>query len=261
MIDWWQWRSEPALVCILIAAGWGYGLVAGPLRSRIAPGAPFPRTEAVRFYAALLLCYLAVASPFGRVAVAFLFSAHMVQELVIMYPVAVLALRGLPGWMLDAVVARPPVRRVLGWLLRPLFCGGLFVLVVTGWHLPRPFEWAIEDESAHAVQQVSLFIAAVLFWWPLISPSRVFPPLGFAGRLVYLFCTEVALTALFSYLLMADHGIYPTYEFAPRLLASLDPANDQVLGGILLSAVSSLVLLIALGLTFRHWSRKDAPHR
>ena len=257
MIDGGQWRNEPAFVAGLVLLGWLYALLAGPLRGRLAPGQPFPRAPAVRFFSALVLFYLAVGSPFGRLAVAFLFSAHMAQELAIMYPVAGLALSGVPFWMADAVLARPALRRPLGCLLHPLVGGALFVLVVTAWHMPRLFEWALEDESMHAVQHVLLFGVSLLFWWPLLSPSRVFPPLRFGGRMIYLFCIEVALTALFTYLLMADHPIYPTYEYAPRIVAGLSAIDDQVLGGILLSAVSSLVMVGFLGWNFFRWSKTD----
>jgi putative membrane protein len=258
VIDWWQWRNEPAFVGGLVLLGWLYAILAGPMRGRLAPGEPFPRAQAVRFYSALGLFYLAVGSPFGRAASAFLFSAHMAQNLVIMYPVAGLALLGLPAWMVDSALARPALRRPLGWLLQPLACGALFVLAVTAWHLPRLFERGLEDEGVHAIEHVMIFGVSLLFWWPLISPSRLLPPLRFGSRMIYLFCVEVALTALFTYLLMADHAIYPSYEYAPRLVAGLGAVDDQILGGILLSGVSSLVLLGALGISFRHWSKKDA---
>jgi len=105
------------------------------------------------------------------------------------------------------------------------------------------------------VEHLAFFGAALLFWWPLISPSRLVPPIGYGARLVYLFALEEALTAVFSYILMADHPMYPTYALAPRLIAGLDAINDQVLGGILLSAVSSLVLVGALGVNFLRWAK------
>ena len=257
MIDWWQWRNEPVLVDGIVLAGWIYAMLAGPFRRRLAGGEPFPRARAVRFYAALGLLYLAVASPWSRVGENFLFSAHMAQLLAIMYPAAALFLLGLPAWMIDPALARPAWRRPLGWILNPLVCGALFTLVVTAWHVPRLFESALESGGMHALEHASIFAVAVLFWWPLLSPSRVFRPLGFGARMVYLFCMEVSLTALFTYILMADHAMYPTYEYAPRILPWLGAVDDQVLGGILLSAGSSLVMLAALGVNFFRWARTN----
>jgi len=257
LIDWWQWRNEPVLIDGIVLAGWVYALLAGPFRRRLAPGEPFPRVRACRFYAALGLLYLAVASPWDRVGENLLFSVHMLQLLAIMYPAAALFLAGLPAWMIDPALGCRAWRRPLGWILSPVACGALFTLVVTAWHVPRLFESALESEGMHAAEHASIFAVSLLFWWPLLSPSRVFPPIGFGGRLIYLFCLEVSLTALFTYILMADHVMYPTYEYAPRILPGLAAVDDQVLGGILLSAVSSLVMVAALGVNFFRWARTN----
>ena len=257
MIDWVQWHREPILADGLILLGWLYAILAGPLRARLAPGEPWPRTPALRFYSGLGLFYLAIASPFDRVGSLFLFSAHVALQLVILYPAAALILSGLPSWMVDSLLIRPVPRRVVRCLAHPLVAAAAFILVTGVWYLPRPFEWALQREWTHGVEHLAFFAAALLFWWPLISTSRLLPPIGYGARLVYLFALEVALTAVFSFILMADHPMYPTYALAPRLIAGLDATNDQILGGILLSAVSSLVLVGALGVNFLRWARRS----
>src|SRR5580692_8977029 len=101
MIDWRHWHNEPFLTGGLILAGWLYAILAGPLRQALSPGAPYPRGKAALFYSGLVLFYLAVGSPLDQVSERFLLSAHMVQHLLIMYPVAFLLLCGVPAWMMD----------------------------------------------------------------------------------------------------------------------------------------------------------------
>jgi putative membrane protein len=258
MIGWWQWRCEPAAACLIVLAGWAYALATGPLRANLAPGEPFSRAHALRFYAGLVLLFLALCSPLGRMGTAYLFSAHVTQELVIIYPAAGLLILGLPAWAAEALVTHPFVRLPVGWLLRrPVLCGAGFTLIVIAWHMPRPFEWALEASWGAPIQHLSILLASIFFWWPILSVSRAFPAMGYAGRILYLFCVTVALTALFSYILMADHAIYPSYEYAPRVFSVIDAVDDQVLGGILLSGVSSVVLLAVLGVNFHRWSEKD----
>ena len=55
MIDWRHWHNEPWLIGGLVVLGWLWAVLAGPLRSRLAPGKPFPRGQAVRFYLSLLV--------------------------------------------------------------------------------------------------------------------------------------------------------------------------------------------------------------
>ncbi len=258
MIDWNQWRNNPALLDALVVLGWAYALAVGPLRSRLAPGEGWPRDAAMRFYSGLALVYLAVGSPAARVGGLYLFSVHVGLQLLILYPASALILRGLPRWSLDAVLDRRFVRQIANGFLRPWICGAFFTLVVSVWCVPRPFEWALGNPAGRALEQAMFLMSGLLFWWPLASPSRICPPSGFGSRMVYLFAIEVALTAVFSYVLMAEHPIYATYSLAPRLVQGLDAQNDQILGGVLLAGVSSLVLVGLLGVNFFRWARASA---
>jgi cytochrome c oxidase assembly factor CtaG len=254
MIDWRQWQNEPGLVGAIAVVGWLYALGVGPLRTFWAPASPFPGRAACRFAGGLFLLWFAVASPFEQIGRYYLFSAQMCTQMLIVYPVAWLLLTGLPPGLLDWLLALLPGSRHWGRVLfRPLTCGAAFVLGVSIWYLPRIYEWGLEREVGLAAEHLLFLLAGVLFWWPLASPSRRFPALRFGARMAYLFATEVAMTAVFSYLLMAEHPLYPSYELAPRLIASLDALNDQVFAGILLSGISSLVMVAALGASFYHW--------
>src|SRR5690349_3014215 len=109
MIDWRHWHNEPWLIGGLVLIGWLWAILAGPWRQRLAPGAPFPRGHAIRFYLALLVFYLAVGSPLDQIGERFLFSAHMLQHQLLIYPAAILFLLGLPTWMVDFALRRPAV--------------------------------------------------------------------------------------------------------------------------------------------------------
>lgn len=258
MVDWGSWRSDPILIGGLIALGWAYAVAAGPGRARLAPGRPYPAASALRFYGGLALLYLAWGSPLDLVARYLLCSAHALQDLLVLFPAAILLLRGAPEWMVDPFLARlGPLPRLV---LRPAVCGTAFVALVSGWYLPRIFEPSLRSDPLHALQGACFLAVGLLLWWPLIGPSRRHPPLGFGGQMLYLAAVEIAMTGLFTYILMAEHGIYPTYNHAPRLAAWLDSYEDQVLGGVLLSVVSSLYLVGALGVTFARWARTEHAH-
>jgi putative membrane protein len=257
VIGWRYWHHNPAAVAIIIGLGWLYALAAGPGRARLAPGRPFDRVRAILFYSGLTVGYLAVGSPLAGVGEVYLFTAHLVQQLLILYLAAALVLLGLPEWMIDGWAARPGVRPVLRWKTQPVVAGAFFVLAVSAWYIPRLYEGALENEAVRLLQYVMFGIAGLLFWWPLLSPSRILPPIGYGGRLLYLSSIEVVLTGVFSYVLMAEHAMYPTYAYAPRLIPGLSALDDQILAGIMLSGISSLVLVGALGVNFYRWARRD----
>ena len=259
MIDWRHWHNEPFLVGGVIFLAWLHAILAGPLRERLAPGEPYPRAKAFRFHASLVIFYLAVGSPLDQVGEGFLFSAHMTQHLILIYPAAVLFLTGLPAWMIDPVLRLPSLRRLVHFLTRPLICGLIFSLTYSLWHMPALYDWALHDKVVHVGEHIMLFGCALFYWWPLLSPSRVFPPANYGTQMLYNFFVEVAMTPAFVYLVFSDDVLYPTYEYAPRLYPNFSAADDQLLAGTLMKIVGMIVALIAFGWSFYHWSREEAP--
>jgi len=262
MIDWAHWHNEPWLVGGLVFLGWLWAMLAGPLRPRLAPGQPFPRRAAARFYSGLVIFYLAVGSPLDQIGERFLFSAHMLQHQLLIYPAALLFVRGLPAWMIDPVLTRPVLRRPVRFLTHPLVCTIVYTLVISLWHRPELYDWALRDKLVHVSEHLMFFGAALFYWWPVASPSRAFPPLGYGGQMLYLVAVLIAMTPVFAYLTFAEEILYPTYEYAPRLWPAFTAMDDQLLAGVGMKIVGMIVAGIAFGIAFRHWFRaheRDEP--
>jgi putative membrane protein len=262
MIDWRHWHNEPFLTGGLILAGWLYAILAGPLRVRLAPGRPYPAGRAALFFTALVLFYLAVGSPLDQVGERFLLSAHMVQHLLILYPVPLLMLLGLPDWMVDPLLARPGLRGPLRILLHPWTCGLVSVFVISIWHMPLLYEWTLQDKLVHVAEHLLFLGASLLYWWPLASPSAVFPAPGYGPRMLYIIGTEVGMIPVSAYVVFSHDILYPTYEYAPRLIAGLNPADDQRLAGIIMKVAGMGVSFAALAICFFKWSKaseRQAP--
>jgi putative membrane protein len=253
MIDWRHWHNEPWLVGGLVVLGWLWNILAGPLRSRLTPGERFPTGHAVRFHAALLVFYLAVGSPLDQIGERFLFSAHMLQHQLLIYPAAILFLLGLPAWMIDPVLARPALRRPLAFLFHPLVCGAIFTLVIGVWHMPDLYDWALRDKVVHIAEHLTFFGAALLYWWPVLSPSRLFPPRGYGVQMLYLLGVLIGMTPVFAYITFSRDILYPTYEFAPRLFPDFSAVDDQLLAGTGMKLVGLLVSGTAFAVSFFRW--------
>src|ERR1700678_1546562 len=257
MIDWRHWHNEPFLAGGLILAGWLYAILSGPLRERLAPGVPYPRRKALLFYSALVLFYLAVGSPLDQVAERFLLTAHMAQHLLIMYPVPLLLLLGTPAWMVDPLLSRPALRAPLGLLLNPLTCAVLSTGVVSVWHAPFLYEWTLEDKLVHVGEHLMFLAVSLLYWWPLASPSAAFPAPGYGARMIYIAGTEVLMIPVAAYIVFSGDILYPTYEYAPRLIAGFTPADDQLAAGAIMKISGLAVSLLALGFCFFKWERSS----
>ncbi len=253
MIEWSHWHNEPYLVGGLVLVGWLYAILAGPLRSRLAPHEAYPTRQAIKFYTSLTLFYLAVGSPLDQIAERFLFSAHMAQHTLLMYPVPILFLLGLPHWMIDGALGWKGFRNTGRFITHPMICGVIFVLVTSVWHAPILYEWALHDKFVHIVEHLMFFGASLLYWWTQLSPSRVFPGRNYPTQMLFQLAVVIGLIPVFAYITFSTEILYPTYEFAPRIIASLDPGNDQLLAGVIMKIGGMLVALGAVSVSFYRW--------
>jgi len=257
MIDWRHWHNEPYLIGGLIFLGWLYAILTGPMRPRFAgSSASYPRGHALKFYTALITFYLAVGSPLDQIGERFLFSAHMLQHQLLVYPAAILFLLGLPDWLVRPVTTAPSLRPVFGVLTNPIICGLVYTVTVSSWHLPFFYDWALQDKVVHIVEHVTFFLAALFLWWPVCSPSREFPPTAYPWQMLYLLGITIGMTPVFAYITFSQDILYPTYEFAPRI-TSLTPHQDQVLAGTMMKLVGLAVSMGAFAIAFFRWHQRE----
>lgn len=258
MIDWRHWHNEPYLIGGLVLLGWMWAVAAGPLRTRLAPaGEAFPRSRAWCFYTALFTFYVAVGSPLDQIGERFLFSAHMFQHQLLIYPSAILFLLGLTPWMVDPLLGRPALQRPLRLLTHPLMCAVVYTLVISLWHAPSAYDLALQNKLVHVAEHVMFFGAALFYWWPMLSPSRALPPITYGAQMVYFFSVLILMTPIFAYITFSDDILYATYEYAPRLpeFGNFTAADDQLLAGVGMKIVGMGVAGSAFGVAFYHWFR------
>ncbi len=261
MIDWKHWHNEPFLIGGIILLGWLYAVVTGPLRDRLAPGTPYPVRQALMFYGALVIFYLAVGSPLDQAGERFLLSAHMFQHQLIIYPAAILFLLGLPEWSVRPITATPALRTSLRILTNPVVCGVIYCVVVSCWHFPFLYDWALQDRTVHIIEHFCFFGAALFLWWPICSPSREFPPTPYAWQMFYYVGITIGMTPVFAYITFSTDILYPTYEFAPRIIDGFGPKDDQLLAGVMMKLGGMAVMMGAFAISFYKWYQQSEPRR
>jgi putative membrane protein len=263
MISIWHWHTEPALLGGILLCFWCYGMLVGPLRGWIDPEALYPRREVWWFGVAAAVFYFAVGSPLDALGENFLFSAHMVQHNILMYLVPVFTLWALPGWLIDGLLERLPsvVTASLRFLFHPLVAGVLFTFVFSVWHFPALYEWALHDRVVHVIEHLTMYGASFIALWPIFSRSETLPPMRWGGQILYVFLIMVAQIPLFGILTFASSVFYPTYEYAPRVIAWLDPQQDQVLGGLFMKVANMVLSLIIMARAFLLWNRSQESGR
>lgn len=258
MVSWTHWHNEPLLVGTLVLAAWAYALAVGPWRFRIAADQPYPRRAVWRFFSGIFVFYLAVGSPLDQIGERFLFSAHMLQHMIIIYIAAPLVLVGTPAWLIDRVIDRRVVRPVVRTMTAPVVTAVVYALVLSLWHVPAAYDAALRDKFLHIIQHLMFFAAAIMLWWPLISPSQVARARPPGVQVLYVVGMGGLQFPLVAFLNFSREVLYPTYEFAPRLI-NLSPQEDQVLGGAMMGIGGMLVTLGLISWSFICWHRQSEP--
>jgi putative membrane protein len=259
MIDWRHWHNEPFLVGGLVFLGWLWAILAGPLRrmllarAGIASDLGFPHRAAICFYGSLLVFYLAVGSPLDQVAEGYLFSVHMLQHQLLIYPAAILFLVGIPYWMIDPFLEHSPLRGILRFFTRPTICALIFLLVIGLWHAPWLYDVALRHKVIHVLEHLMFFGAALFYWWPMLSPSRVLPRANYGAQMLYVLSVIIGMMPIHAYITFSHDILYPTYEYAPRLFATFSPESDQLLAGVGMQLVAMLVGIATIGVSFYRW--------
>ena len=171
----WSWEPVVTLGCLL-QAGLSRG-AAGPWRKRLQRAAalaeaPLAAGQMAWFMGGLLVVLLALISPLDEIGDTYLFSAHMVQHMLLVLAAAPMLLLGTPGWMLAPLLRKPVARRIGRWLTQPLVAFLIFNLNYAAWHFPALHQPTLPKENIHRLGPLLFRAAAGLIWWPWLGRGQ-----------------------------------------------------------------------------------------
>jgi putative membrane protein len=248
-LSWWRWSIHPSTV-IGIAA-----LAAIYVWAARKPGQAPSRAQRIFFFSGLLLMFASLNGPIHDLSDDYLFSAHMVQHLLLTLAVPPLLLAGVPGSMLRPLLSRPAIAPGVRFFTRAPICFVVFTIVIAMWHLPPFYNAAMANHNLHILEHLMFMGAAVLMWWPLMSQLPEFPRLAYPGQMLYSFLMSIPMSIVAVYIAMADHVLYPAYSGAPRVLP-LSPLEDQLLGALIMWIPGGIIFIIIMTVVFFKWNAR-----
>ena len=248
--DWTAWNPDPTVVVGLAALG---GLYVAALRRGRAEGRVVKPVKIVSFFAGLLLLLGSLTGPLHDLSDYYLFSAHMIQHLLLAFAMPPLLLYGTPGFMLSPFLRHPRVLALGRRLTRPSGAFASFNLVLVAWHLPPLYNLAMDHHGVHIVQHLMIMVVSVILWWPVLSPCPELPRAPYPVQMLYLFVVGLPMVVVSIFISMAESVLYPYYAAAPRIWPALTPHFDQHLGGLIMWIPGGLVFLIAISVVFFRW--------
>ena len=169
------WEIHPTVVagCAALVA-WYFA--APPRRMRYA----------VPFLLGIAVLCLSLISPLDPLGDEYLFSAHMLQHLLLILIVPPLLIVGLAPERVATWMQRPMVARSEALLGRPLVAWTANMLAMAVWHIPALYNAANAITIVHVVEHLTFLVTGCMFWWPIFSPLQV-QRMAPGRAIVYLF--------------------------------------------------------------------------
>jgi putative membrane protein len=241
-VDPYSWSWDPDALVIVPALGAAYVVA---LRSY--PASP---VRIAAFFAGLVLLLAVLITPLDTIALHYLLSAHLLQNVVLAEWAPLLCVLGLPP-ALAAALSRLPAARAL---THPLVALPVWLATYFAWHLPPLYEAALRNVFLLHLEHGCYFAAGVLLWWPVFqdAPHRV----RTAGRAAYVFAAFMLASPLGLLFALLPEPIYGFYEEAPRLWG-LSPLEDQQLAGLTMAAEEAIVFFAVFAVLFARFLREQ----
>ena len=251
---WRHWGGDGATLPSILLVAVMYGVGVRRIWKRAGREHVVITGNVVAFYAGILVLLAALCSPLDAIADT-LFSAHMLQHVLLITVAAPLAVLGRP--LVPMIWSLPHSARVAGgrtWnssgmkragsiLVLPVIVWMLHTVALWAWHVPSAYSAALENDWLHALEHASFYITSTLVWWVGLRPLR-------DGR-----GTGAALTVLAGTLLQSGAlGALLTFSGTPwyygqsagAALWNLSALEDQQLAGLIMWIPAGLFYLAGI---------------
>lgn len=247
---------EPPLVAAVLIAGVAYARALGLPRTSTTPNIPIERAGVAAFYTGLFVLLLALASGLGQIGNTF-FSARMIQHALLLLLAAPLLAFGtfaqvhsflLPQFVCgtsNLLRAARLLQSLFQILTRPLSVFVFYSLALWAWHIPLLQRAATQNELVRVLENATLLLAALFFWWAFFRVSSMNGKSRAHGEML----VPLSLNALSSVAL----GIVLSTNSEPWYVTSVigtysqtqAAVSDQQLGGLVLWISSAAIYMIA----------------
>lgn len=252
-----QWTWDPSILIGLLLLVGGYMYAVGPLREKRHLGPPATRSQVTGFVLSVLLLIVALLSPLDDIGDQYLFSAHMIQHLLLATLWPPLILMATPGWLARAILRAPGLSPMVSFLVYPAVAILFFNLDIYLWHVPQLYDATLSNQYVHILEHLSFMGLGIFAWWPVLSPIRS-QRLAYPMQVLYLFASAMFMMVLGIVFTFAPSPFYGPYQAAPRLWG-ISAQTDQEVGGLIMWYPGNLPYGVLLVVAFIRWFDAGGP--
>jgi putative membrane protein len=262
-----KWAIDPSLAFFfLMAVLYIRGLRSYKGRS------PVTTKQKVFFFLGIAILFTASLPPVDSWADQ-LFSAHMVQHLLITMLGVPLIVMGAPFYVVihglsnsfrSGIVVRVLqtrfFRKTQAWLARPFVAAIIYEATMWFWHTPPFYNKALLNDAIHLLEHACMALAALNLWRLLLDAPPARTLVSYPLRILIIGLLITLDSALSAALTFSSRPWY-AYQLLPQpSWWSGNLLEDQRLGGLLMWVPGGVAWIAALVANFVSWTKKDAVY-
>lgn len=262
---WSSWNIDPLISVGILLGTWLYLRGVFALWRSSGPDRGIRRWQMWAFLSGMASLALALLSPLDALGAA-LFSAHMVQHVLLFLIIPMLLAISRPALAISWAVPAGHRKRLLTWahrrrgvsgtqalLSHPIAIWMIFTGVLWMWHVPAMYDAALQSDVVHHLEHLSFMAASWLFWSWLLQSSVGRASRGGLGVL-FVFTSVIQSGLLGAILTFAPGTIYEGH--LPYTSAwSLTSLEDQQLAGLIMWIPMGLWFTATMVFVFFAWLR------
>ena len=261
----WQLEIAPLVVIVAITAVYLWGLRRLKARTKFEAVSSGQTTLFLLGIAFLLLALVSPIDTYGGD----LFFIHMIQHILLVMVAAPLILlsnsmgvfmwslpRGLRYDLGELLSGGGVLRRTLSFMASPRTAFLTYFGVLTIWHIPVAYDTALAITPLHYLEHLTMFLAALLFWWPVIGSAPIRSRLSYPVRILYLLLATIVSTVLGIAVTFGGGDLYSFYVDAPQHWG-ITLQQDMQLGGLIMWIPGNMMFLISIAALFLVWADRD----
>jgi cytochrome c oxidase assembly factor CtaG len=228
----WSWNAEALVLVPAMTAGY----VVLVRRYRPAPW------RVACFAAAVVLLLAVTITPLETIALHYLLSVHLLQNVVLAEWAPALVVVAIPPAFAATLPKVPPVPALLLWVVNYMV-----------WHLPWAYDAALRHpHTLLHLEHVLYFLTGVLLWWPVVHGRHS------AGlKAGYLFAAFALASPIGLLLALIPEPVYDFYVEPPGELWGLDPLLDQQIAGVTMALEQAFVFFAVFAFYFARFFREQ----
>lgn len=209
---------------------------------------PADTRRRVAFDVAVILLLAVYVTPLHTIALHYLLSMHLLQNVVTAEWASGLVVFGIAPSLARELERFPIVRT----LTHPFVALPLWLATYFMWHVPSIYDFALRrPDSLLHVEHVTYFLAGLLMWWPVVHGRY-----SDGVKALYLFAGFVLASPLGLLLALLPRPIYDFYEDAPQLWG-LSDLTDQQIAGVTMAVEQAIVFFAVFAWYFMRFLRTE----